>query len=137
MSINKQEEGMQDKFVNLGNWLSSLVDKYLDDESSSKAEATIALSNYFQSEENYLTLYFSLIPGMISTEKSRGIITKVRNLKNSEDRKEAVSAILEKAKITKVFIDTLLAIPEDELDGIVRKFSLYVNLFTDMYMTKK
>lgn len=136
MSINKQEEGMQDKFVNLGNWLLSLVDKYLD-ESPSKAEATIALANYFQSEENYLTLYFSLIPGMVSTEKPRSVITRVRNLKHPEDRKEAVGALLEKAKIIKVFIDTLLAIPEDELDGIVRKFSLYVNLFTDMYMTKK
>ncbi len=32
---------------------------------------------------------------------------------------------------------TLSRVLEDELDGIVRKFSLYVNLFTDMYMTKK
>ena len=127
---------MQDKFVNLGNWLSSLVDKYLSD-AEGKEEAKSTLSTYFQSEENYLNVYFSLIPGMVSVEKPRQVVTKLRSLKEQEPRREAIVAAIQKAKFLKVVIDTFLAVPENELDDIVRKFSLYINLFTDMYMAQK
>lgn len=137
MSNNKKEEGMQDKFVNMGKWLSSLVNLYMPDNGDESKEVTIEkLSTYFTTEQNYLDVYFSAIPGLVSTEKPREVIMNLRGLKEKETRKEAIKTMTHKARITRTLLDTFLAIPEEELDQIVHKFSLYINLFTDMYIQK-
>lgn len=132
MSNNKAEEGMQQKFQNFGVWLVSLVQKHFPEDQ--QAEITEKITTYFSTEQNYLDVYFSAIPGLVSMEKPKSVILKLRKLKEDAPRKEAIDAILFKARIAKLIIDSLLATPENELDMIVKKFSLYVNLFTDMYL---
>ncbi len=129
---NKSADTMQDKFVNFGKWISSLFEKY-GQHTEDTAEVQNLIANYFNTEENYLSVYFSMIPGLMSQERSRNAISNIRKLKEPEPRKEALAEARKKAIFAKAVIDTFLSIPEDELDLITKRFSLYVNLFTDMY----
>lgn len=126
---------MHEKFINFGSWIASLVALYGKDMEGVEDLKT-QVSEYYSTEENYLTTYFSVIPGLMSQEKTKGIVVDVRGLKDDELRKQAIENAVKKIKLAKVAIDTFLQIPDDELDKAVKKFSLYVNLFTDMYVNK-
>jgi len=137
MAESNKIDGMHGKFVNMGSWVAGLVDTYMPEDCiAHKEEIKDAIEAYFKLEENYINVYFSAIPGLMSAERSKTAVMNIRALKNEEQRKEAVEAILDKAKYAKAAIDTFLNIPPDQLDLIVKKFSLYVNLFTDMYVVK-
>ena len=126
---------MHEKFINFGAWIASLVALYGKDMEGVEDLKT-QVSEYYSTEENYLTTYFSVIPGLMSQEKTKGIVVDLRGLKDDELRKVAIENAVKKIKMAKVAIDTFLQIPDDELDKAVKKFSLYVNLFTDMYVNK-
>ena len=135
--MEKNKEGMQDKFVNMGKWFGSLVEKYYTGDTDEKNEISTKAVTYFASEENYLQLYFSVIPGLMSLEKSRETILTLRELKETVPRKAAIESAKTKAKIIRDAIDAFLSVPEEELDPIVKKLSLYINLFTDMYIKQQ
>ena len=135
--MNKTDNGMQQKFMNMGLWVSSLIDRYagqLPEELREETKSTVA--TYFEKEENYLNIQFSMLPGLLQLENSKKCIENLRSLKNKEQRETAIKAAKEKAVLAKCAIDAFLQIPEDELDAIIQKFSLYINLFTDMYIKK-
>lgn len=126
---------MHEKFINFGSWIASLIALYGKDMEGVEDLKT-QVSEYYSTEENYLTTYFSVIPGLMSQEKTKGIVVDLRGLKDDELRKQAIENAVKKIKMAKVAIDTFLQIPDDELDKAVKKFSLYINLFTDMYVNK-
>lgn len=126
---------MHEKFINFGTWIASLIALYGQDMEGVEDLKT-QVSEYYQTEDNYLATYFSVIPGVMSQEKTRGIIMEVRGLKDDELRKQAIENAVKKIKMAKIAIDAFLQVPDDELDKAVKKFSLYVNLFTDMYVNK-
>ena len=126
---------MHEKFINFGGWIASLVALYGKDMEGVE-DLKAQVSEYYSTEENYLTTYFSVIPGLMSQEKTKGVVMDLRGLKDDELRKQAIDNAVKKIKMAKVAIDTFLQIPDDELDKAVKKFSLYINLFTDMYVNK-
>jgi hypothetical protein len=132
---NKPTGPMHEKFINFGTWIASLIALYGQDMEGVEDLKT-QVSEYYQTEDNYLATYFSVIPGVMSQEKTRGIIMEVRGLKDDELRKQAIENAVKKIKMAKIAIDAFLQVPDDELDKAVKKFSLYVNLFTDMYVNK-
>lgn len=132
---NKPIGPMHEKFINFGSWIASLIALYGKDMEGVEDLKT-QVSEYYSTEENYLTTYFSVIPGLMSQEKTKGIVVDLRGLKDDELRKQAIENAVKKIKMAKVAIDTFLQIPDDELDKAVKKFSLYINLFTDMYVNK-
>ena len=123
---------MQQKAINFNNWLSELVQMYVPP-CPEKEEIQKTLERYFDSEENFDKFMFTALPTLCSIEKTKQQITNLRTLKDKATRKEALVNVRSKLVLIKSLIDSFLLIDEDELDATVMKFSLYVNLFTDMY----
>lgn len=124
--------GMQQKTINLGNWLTELINTYVP-ECPEKGELQTFVRDYFVSEENYNTFMFSIVPSVCSVPKTKNSIIKVRSLKDTTERESAITNAQSKLKLIKAVVDAVLAMPTEELDAIVLKLVLYVNLFTDMY----
>lgn len=123
---------MQQKAINLCNWLNELVSAHIP-ECEEKVQLQKTLNEYFVSETNYNNFMFSMVPSVCTVPKTKGSVESIRKLKSKPDREVAIKNATAKLKVIKAVIDAVLSLPEDELDSIVLKLSLYVNLFTDMY----
>ena len=123
---------MQNKLINFGNWVSDLIEKYMPD-CPEKTLSKNLTSGYFKEEPQYLAFMFTMVPGVCGIPKAKASIHNLRQLKHEDKRIEAIQHTKAKALYAKAIIDMFLAIPEDELDAIVKKFSLYINMVTDMY----
>lgn len=124
--------GMQQKTINFGNWLADLITVHVPD-CEEKTTAKDYIGNFFDAEENYNNFMFSIVPGVCGVPRTKESVVNIRKLKDKNERELAVTNALTKLKVIKALIDTILNIPPEDLDAIVLKLSLYVNLFTDMY----
>jgi hypothetical protein len=123
---------MQQKTINFSQWIVSLIDKIVPDtEESNGVRNTVG--EYFKTTENYNHFMFCILPSLCNNPGTAKHISKIRSLKNEEERKEAIYNAKKKLSFVNSICEKAFELPEDELDALVLKLSLYVNLFTDMY----
>jgi hypothetical protein len=123
---------MQQKTINFNNWLCELVQVYVPD-CTEKKKAIAKFENYFKDEKNYNDFMFSTIPMLCSVLKPS--VQNIRDLKDREKRDIALGSIKTRFSIIGDLIKNVLAMEQQEMDQILLKLSLYVNLFTDVYFT--
>mgnify|MGYP007124160353 CR=1 FL=1 len=125
---------MQQKLINFSKWIASLITQHADPESDEAKEFVVTLTEYFEDNAAYEDMMFAKIPQLCTAPQTQTKIITLRNLKKPEERKEAIDNCMQKLKLAKAVIDAILTLPPEVLDETVHKFSLYINLFTDMYL---
>ena len=123
---------MHQKAINFATWVNSLVDEFaLDSEDKTSIQSNI--TDYFGPVENYNRFMFCVVPSLCNVESTKKYIMNIRELKGDEKRKEAIANARQKLVIANAALTKALSLPEEDLDAMILKLSLYVNLFTDMY----
>jgi len=125
---------MQQKLVNFSKWIASLITQHADRESEEAKEFVVTVTEYFEDNAASEDMMFAKIPQLCTATQTQTKIITLRNLKKPEERKEAIDNCMQKLKLAKAVIDAILTLPPEVLDETVHKFSLYINLFTDMYL---
>lgn len=124
---------MQQKSINFAEWVVTLMNSY-GPETEQNKQIQESLRNYFKDTASYNNFMFAVVPGVCNMPNTKQHVMNIRALKDSETRAEAVKNAKINLNMLKCGIEKILELPDDQLDALFLKFSLYVNLFTDMYV---
>ena len=94
----------------------------------------IAIKTYFDDEKVFKNFQFGYLGLLCNNETARPRIQKLREMdKDPEYRKLQIAGFRDKTRRAKELLDKLEATPDEELDKVIVKLSLYINLFTKIY----
>lgn len=132
---------MHDRARNFCTYLSSIFDKYVDPEPQvegqlpSKTRVTSnAIKSYFDKAEDFKNFQFGYLGLLCNNEATRPRIQRLRDIDSDHEyRKESIKNFRELVTQAKGVLERLERVPDEELDTIAIKVSLYINLFTKMY----
>ena len=92
------------------------------------------MKKYFDKEEDFKNFQFGYLGLLCNNEATRPKLELLRNMDtNDEFRKQQIANFREWTKHTKQVLERLEAAPDEELDAVAIKISLYINMFTRMY----
>jgi len=94
----------------------------------------IAIKTYFDDEKVFKNFQFGYLGLLCNNETARPKIQKLREMdKDPEYRKLQIAGLRDKTRKAKELLEKLEATPDEELDKVIVKLSLYINLFTKIY----
>lgn len=147
---------MHDRARNFCSFLADVFDKYLphtkaivepntEGEDSEVIPSDLevvsnTIRHYFDAGATFKNWQFGALGLICNHENGRGRMESIRELgkkENEEEARKVIANIRQHTSTAKEFIQRLETTSDDDLLEIVRKFALYIHLFTAMYFNKQ
>lgn len=129
---------MHERARNFCTYLGGVFDKYVEPEDTelpSRAKViSDTIKSYFDKQEDFKNFQFGYLGLICNNERTRPKIQKLREMEGDHEyRSSAIKEFREIIAQAKKVLENLEQAPDEDLDLIAVKVSLYINLFTKMY----